>query len=847
MTISSTTNRVSYTGNGAVDTYAYTFRIFTKNDLRVTVRDTDDVETTLTVDTHYTVTGAGDEGGGNVALVNGAFAWLDADGDLKSNYVLTIRRVRALKQETDIRNQGEFYPENHEDAFDHFVMVDQQQQDSIDRAVKLPETVTSSAFDPTLPSDIAGVADSVPVTNASGDGWADAADWITADEVSNAQTYANNASTSATLASEWATKTNGLVAATDNSAKAYAIGGTGAGQPSGGDAKSWATNTSSTVAGGEYSAKEYAVGTQTRGAAGKGSAKDWATRTGATVDDAEYSAKEYAQGTTAAVGGSAKDWAQKTSAAVTGSSYSAKEWAQGTQTRGAASGGSAKDWATYAGGSVDNSDYSAKAWAVGGTGVTDTASRGAAKEWAIETASTVDGSDYSAKEWAKGTQTRGQANGGSAKDWANYTGGTVDNTEYSAKKYATDAAASAAAAAATLASALWRGMRRKTSADSPYTVTSADNGYLIVCDTTSGAITINLPQISGLTLPFTVGIQFDAGTTNAVTIARGGTDTIDGATTKLLSAVGSGVQLLADSSPNPDEWEAVDFGAQSGNLTIDRFSGDGADTTFDLSVDPGTENNTWVYISGVYQQKDTYSLSGQTITFSAAPPVGTNNIEVISGTTLAVGTPSDNTVSTAKLQDDAVTFAKMQNISTSRLLGRTTASSGDIEELTVGSGLSLAAGSLSVAAGGVVQMVRTQTGAVATGTTIIPYDDTIPQNTEGDQYMSLSITPTSATNELLIEVVAMLSNSAGDFVTGALFQDSTANALAAFVDFHSGGQEVAAIVFSHKMTAGTTSATTFKFRAGPSSAATLTFNGRAGARRLGGVMASSITIREIKV
>ncbi len=50
----------------------------------------------------------------------------------------------------------------------------------------------------------------------------------------------------------------------------------------------------------------------------------------------------------------------------------------------------------------------------------------------------------------------------------------------------------------------------------------------------------------------------------------------------------------------------------------------------------------------------------------------------------------------------------------------------------------------------VVQVVNTQDGAVATGTTVLPWDDTIPQNTEGDQYMSLSITPTNASNKLIL-------------------------------------------------------------------------------------------------
>ena len=58
-------------------------------------------------------------------------------------------------------------------------------------------------------------------------------------------------------------------------------------------------------------------------------------------------------------------------------------------------------------------------------------------------------------------------------------------------------------------------------------------------------------------------------------------------------------------------------------LTVDNFSGDGSDTTFTLSLNPTHENNTQVYIDGVYQFKNTYAVSGTTLTFSAAPPNGT--------------------------------------------------------------------------------------------------------------------------------------------------------------------------------------------------------------------------------
>ena len=150
------------------------------------------------------------------------------------------------------------------------------------------------------------------------------------------------------------------------------------------------------------------------------------------------------------------------------------------------------------------------------------------------------------------------------------------------------------------------------------------------------------------------------------------------------------------------------------------------------------------------------------------------------------------------------------------------------------------------APGAQIQMVSTQTGAVATGTTLIPADNTIPQQTEGDQYMTLAITPKSATSKLIIEIVASASTSSAgnNNIIAALFQDAAANALATAWATVAGAQ-VTILSFCHVMTSGTTSSTTFKVRLGQQFAGTLTFNGTGGAGYFGGVMASSIVIREV--
>lgn len=147
--------------------------------------------------------------------------------------------------------------------------------------------------------------------------------------------------------------------------------------------------------------------------------------------------------------------------------------------------------------------------------------------------------------------------------------------------------------------------------------------------------------------------------------------------------------------------------------------------------------------------------------------------------------------------------------------------------------------------GDIIQVQRTQTGAVATGTTTIPLDDTIPQQTEGDQYLSQTITPSSEANVLGITASLQLSSSASNNHVVALFQDAIANALAAMWETNSGAGSEAPVSLQHLMLADTASATTFKIRAGGNNAGTTTLNGRASGRFLAAVAASSLEITEM--
>lgn len=75
----------------------------------------------------------------------------------------------------------------------------------------------------------------------------------------------------------------------------------------------------------------------------------------------------------------------------------------------------------------------------------------------------------------------------------------------------------------------------------------------------------------------------------------------------------------------------------------------GGSNTITLPVDPGSENNVRLYVGGVYQQHDTFSVSGTTLTSIGTFPSGTNNIETVIGDVFSISVPGDGTVTGAKL------------------------------------------------------------------------------------------------------------------------------------------------------------------------------------------------------
>lgn len=168
---------------------------------------------------------------------------------------------------------------------------------------------------------------------------------------------------------------------------------------------------------------------------------------------------------------------------------------------------------------------------------------------------------------------------------------------------------------------------------------------------------------------------------------------------------------------------------------VEYLSGDGTATIFTLQNSYTDSTYVSILVEGQPQFKNTYTLSGKTLTFTEAPPSGTNNIEVTGGATLQIGTPNDGTVTSQKLASGAVVGHLGYTPANDALLAAV-AKSGSAADLS---------GVLSKArlpAGTVLQVVHASTGvnASTSGSTYI------------DTNLSASITPLSSTSKILVLV-----------------------------------------------------------------------------------------------
>jgi hypothetical protein len=129
---------------------------------------------------------------------------------------------------------------------------------------------------------------------------------------------------------------------------------------------------------------------------------------------------------------------------------------------------------------------------------------------------------------------------------------------------------------------------------------------------------------------------------------------------------------------------------------------------------------------------------------------------------------------------------------------------------------------------------------------VIPWDDTIPQISEGTQIIALNITPKSVTNKLRVRFDAVLvPDTGGVDAVAALFRDAIANALCATTVYLGDINHGVPISLVHEFVPATTSAVTLSVRVGPSNVAAVYWDGTSTTRKLGGSQAVSVTVDEI--
>jgi len=193
MTVSTTVNKVSYTASAAQTTFAYTFKIFADGDLKVYVNST---QKTLTTD--YTVTGAGDVGGGNIVFGTG----------LSVSDSVVIERVLDLTQGVDYVENDAFPAETHEGALDRLTYIEQQQQEELGRAIKFATTITDAGgveldFNIEARKNKAFIFDSSGDFTLSEDDYNDQLTNVTAQAIAAAVSEANAASSEANAETAW--------------------------------------------------------------------------------------------------------------------------------------------------------------------------------------------------------------------------------------------------------------------------------------------------------------------------------------------------------------------------------------------------------------------------------------------------------------------------------------------------------------------------------------------------------------------------------------------------------------------------------------------------------------------
>ena len=142
MTISSLGTKVSLSGNGSNNTFAYNFFVVAESDLEVIIRSSNGTETVKSLTTHYTVSGLGSNSGGSITFTSG-----NTPTDTET---VVIRRNTSKTQSTDYVANDPFPAESHEAALDKSMLINQELQEQVDRSIKISRTNSMTSTDFTV-------------------------------------------------------------------------------------------------------------------------------------------------------------------------------------------------------------------------------------------------------------------------------------------------------------------------------------------------------------------------------------------------------------------------------------------------------------------------------------------------------------------------------------------------------------------------------------------------------------------------------------------------------------------------------------------------------------------------
>jgi hypothetical protein len=364
---------------------------------------------------------------------------------------------------------------------------------------------------------------------------------------------------------------------------------------------------------------------------------------------------------------------------------------------------------------------------------------------------------------------------------------------------------------------------------------------------------------SPVTVSFNSGAALTIRTASGANVAIGGLQTgmrplgyIDGANFRILSdQASSAIVAQAEAAAIEAQGyrdEAADYAALARNdVVVSSFTGDGTTVDFTLAVDPGSKNNITVNISGTTQLKSSYSLvdvgGNPTLRFTEAPPNGVP-FDVSAGFSIAVGAIGAGAVGTSQLANDAVTFAKLQNIATSRVIGRLSAGSGDPEELTPAQLQTIFLPSGSVLDRGFSSYAASTALSVA-----LPVDDTIPQITEGTEVLKVTLTPKSTTSRFRARAVLHGTVGVQENWAAALFNTFTGSGTGALQvgrTIASSANFVATVVLEWEWVPGVTTAVDVTIRVGTNSGQSVYLNGSSAGRLFGGAAKATLVVEELK-